>query len=389
MISNRSLQIILTEIERVRQHGFLNSELERIKDDYLSYYQKMYDNRDDQDSTFFLEDFIDRFVSKEAITSIFFDYELIKAILPTITTEDLKTITDQWFLDEGRKVVITAPEKNLDSLPTPDDLLALLNQSSQKQLAAYEEDDVVQRPLLEVSPVPSKIIYEKYHKQLDTTEWRLANGVRVILKSTDFKKNSITFAAQSPGGTSLASDEIFVSADKAIDVVTYSGVGSFNIIELNKKLSGKNLSIEPKIFSLSEGMSGSSTIEDLPTLFELIYLYFTAPRFDDDDFENYKNSEREMLLDRQLDPEEVFSDLYISKFYDNHYRVRPWTIELLEEVDYEQAFQFYQERFDNAGDFTFYFVGSFDLKTIKPLVETYLGGLPSTFKRENWKDRRC
>ncbi len=383
----RGFEAILTEIERVRQYGFLNSELKRIKDDYLSYYQKIYDNRDDQDSTFFLEDFIDRFISKEAITSIVFDYELIKAMLPTITTEDLKTITDQWFLDEGRKIVIIAPEKNLDSLPTPDDLLTLLNQSSQNQLAAYEEDDVVQRPLLEVSPVPSKIIYEKYHKQLDTTEWWLANGVRVILKPTDYKKNSIMFSAQSPGGTSLASDEFFVSADKAIEVVTYSGVGSFNAIELNKKLSGKNLSIKPKIFSLSECMSGSSTIEDLSTLFELIYLYFTAPRFDEDDFENYKNSEREMLLDQQLDPEEVFSDLYISKLYDNHYRVRPWTIELLEEIDYEQAFQFYQERFDNAGDFTFYFVGSFDLKTIKPLVETYLGGLPNTFKRENWKDR--
>ena len=178
-----------------------------------------------------------------------------------------------------------------------------------------------------------------------------------------------------------------MSADKAIDVVTYSGVGSFNAIELNKKLSGKNIYIEPKIFSRSEGMSGSSTVEDLPTLFELIYLYFTAPRFDVDDFENYKNSEKEMLLDRQLDPEEVFSDLYISKLYDNHYRVRPWTLELLEEVDYEQAFQFYKERFDNAGDFTFYFVGSFDLETVRPLVETYLGGLPSTFKRENWKDR--
>jgi zinc protease len=383
----RGFEAILTEINRVRQHGFLNSELERVKDDYLSYYQGMYDNRDDQDSALLIEYFIDSFVSKEAITSIVFDYELIKAILPTITTEDLKTITDQWFLDEGRKIVITAPEKNLDSLPTPDDLLSLLKQSSQNKLAVYEEGDLTQRPLLEISPVPSKIIDEKYHQKLDTTEWQLANGVRVILKPTDFKKNSITFSAQSLGGTSLASDELFVSANIATDVVTYSGIGNFNVTELNKKLSGKNLFIELNISDLSEGMYGSSTIEDLPTLFELIYLNFTAPRFDDDDFENYKNYIREILLDRQLDPEQVFSDLYISKLYDNHYRSRPWTLELLEEVNYEQAFQFYKERFDNAGDFTFYFVGSFDLETVRPLVEKYLGGLPSTFKRENWKDR--
>ena len=380
-------EAILTEINRVRQHGFLNSELERIKDDYLSYYQTMYDNRDDLDSALLIEHFIESIVSKETITSIVFDYDLINAILPTITTEDLKTITDQWFLNEGRKIVITAPEKNADSLPTSDDLLSLLNQSSQQKLAVYEEDDLTQRPLLELLPVSSKIIDEKYHQKLDTTEWRLANGVRVILKPTDFKKNSIMFSAQSPGGTSLASDELFVSANIATDVVTYSGVGNFNATELNKKLSGKNLFIEPNISDLSEGMTGSSTIEDLPTFFELIYLYFTAPRFDDDDFENYKNYIREILLDRQLDPDQVFSDLYASKLYDNHYRSRPWTLELLEEINYEQAFQFYKERFDNAGDFSFYFVGSFDLETIKPLVEKYLGGLPSTLKRENWKDR--
>jgi zinc protease len=247
----------------------------------------MYDNRDDLDSALLIEHFIESIVSKETITSIVFDYDLINAILPTITTEDLKTITDQWFLNEGRKIVITAPEKNADSLPTSDDLLSLLNQSSQQKLAVYEEDDLTQRPLLELLPVPSKIIDEKYHQKLDTTEWRLANGVRVILKPTDFKKNSIMFSAQSPGGTSLASDELFVSANIATDVVTYSGVGNFNATELNKKLSGKNLFIEPNISDLSEGMTGSSTIEDLPTFFELIYLYFTAPRFDDDDFANF------------------------------------------------------------------------------------------------------
>ena len=383
----RGFEAILTEINRVRQHGFLNSELERVLDNYQSYFQEIYDNRDDYDSALLVEHFIDSFVSKETITSIDFAYELTKAIYPTITTEDFQTITDQWFSDEGRKIVITAPEKSLDSLPTPDDLLALLNQPSQNKLAVYEEGDLIQRPLIEISPVPSKIIDEKYHQKLDITEWWLANGVRVILKPTDFKKNSITFSAKSPGGTSLASDELFVSANIATDVVTYSGIGNFNAIELNKKLSGTNFFIEPNISDLSEGMSGSSTREGLPTLFELIYLHFTAPRFDDDDFENYKNYVREILLDRQLDPEQVFSDLYVSKLYDNHYRFRPWTLELLEEVNYEQAFQFYKERFDNAGDFTFYFVGSFDLETVRPLVEKYLGGLPSTLKRENWKDR--
>ena len=385
----RGFEAILTEINRVRQHGFLNSELERVLDNYQSYFQEIYDNRDDYDSALLVEHFIDSFVSKETITSIDFAYELTKAIYPTITTEDFQTITDQWFSDEGRKIVITAPEKSLDSLPTPDDLLALLNQPSQNKLAVYEEGDLIQRPLIEISPVPSKIIDEKYHQKLDITEWWLANGVRVILKPTDFKKNSITFSAKSPGGTSLASDELFVSANIATDVVTYSGIGNFNAIELNKKLSGTNFFIEPNISDLSEGMSGSSTIEGLPTLFELIYLHFTAPRFDDDDFENYKNYVREILLDRQLDPEQVFSDLYVSKLYDNHYRFRPWTLELLEEVNYEQAFQFYKERFDNAGDFTFYFVGSFDLETVRPLVEKYLGGLPSTLKRENWIDRRA
>ena len=128
-------------------------------------------------------------------------------------------------------------------------------------------------------------------------------------------------------------------------------------------------------------------VDDLPTLFELIYLYFTAPRYDEEDFENFKNSEREILTNKKLDPEEVFSDFYTSKLYNNHYRTRPWSLKLLDEINYQQAFQFYQERFANAGDFTFYFVGSFNLEEIQPLVETYLGGLPSTHRKEHWKDR--
>ena len=47
---------------------------------------------------------------------------------------------------------------------------------------------------------------------------------------------------------------------------------------------------------------------------------------------------------------------------------------------------FYKDRFADAGDFTFVFVGSFNADEMKPLVERYLASLPTTGRKESWKD---
>ncbi len=216
--------------------------------------------------------------------------------------------------------------------------------------------------------------------------WDLSNGIRVLLKPTDFKDDQIVFQGFSPGGTSLASDEAYVAASTATAIVGLGGVGELSLIELEKVLAGKQVRVNPSVSSLLEGVAGEASPDDVETMFQLIYLYITAPRRDEDAYLSFKSRVTAFLANRSADPNAAFQDTLSVTLAQNHHRARPATPELYDEMDLDASFSFYQERFADAGDFTFVFVGNLDLEAMRPLVQTYLGSLPSIAREESWRD---
>jgi zinc protease len=216
--------------------------------------------------------------------------------------------------------------------------------------------------------------------------WELANGVKVVLKPTTFRADEILFRATSPGGTSLASDDDYIPASTATQVITAGGLGKFNSIELRKMLTGKVASANPFIGELEEGLQGSSSRKDLETMFQLIYLRFTQPRADSAAFGVQATQARTFMANQTAVPEFAFFDALTNARYQNHLRRRLATAATVDEWNLDKSFAFYKDRFADASDFTFIFVGSFDPATIKPLVERYLGALPSLRRKESWKD---
>jgi zinc protease len=214
----------------------------------------------------------------------------------------------------------------------------------------------------------------------------LSNGVKVILKPTTFKADEILFRATSPGGTSLASDKDYIPASTATQVITAGGVGKFNAIDLRKFLTGKTASAGPYIAELEEGLNGSSSRKDLETMFQLIYLRFTQPRADANAFSVQAARMKTLLANQAAGPEFAFFDALTTARYQNHLRRRLATPATVEEWNLDKSQAFYKDRFADASDFTFVFIGSFDLATMKPLVERYLGALPSIHRKESWKD---
>ena len=247
-------------------------------------------------------------------------------------------------------------------------------------------DDVADAPLLKETPTPASITAEKMWEGLNITEWQLANGVRVLLKPTAFKEDEMFFTAYSPGGTSLASDSDYVAASTATSVVQGGGLGDFDMIQLQKKLAGTLVRVSPYIGTLEEGLSGGGSPKDMQTLFELIYLYFTAPRKDSTSFSAFQERLQAFLANRSSSPESAFSDTLQVTLSQYHHRARPISSAYFNEMDLNKSFRFYKERFADASDFTFVFVGNFEMEKIRPLVETYLGGLPSLNREENWRD---
>lgn len=381
----RGLEALVVESERVARHGFTPSELERQKLLLLRSVEQAYTEKEKNDSNLYVSEYIGNFLEGEPIPGIAYEYELFKRFIPEITLEEVNQVGRDWLTERNRVIMVNAPEKEGLALPTEEDLRRVMESVADMDIAPYE-DTSSELPLMPEIPDPGEIVETKVLDEYGITEWKLSNGARIILKPTDYKEDEIVFRAISLGGTSLASDEDIVSARMASQVISMGGVGDFSAIDLQKKLTGKVVRVSPIISDWDEGLIGSASPKDGETLFQLIHLYFTAPRTDPVTFEVLKNRMKAILENRQADPRFVFYDTLGRIMTQDHPRFRSLTVEKLEELDLEKSIHFYEERFADASDFLFVFVGNLDLDVIEPLATRYLASLPSLGRQESWRD---
>jgi len=381
----RGLESLFLESERVARFGFTQSELDRQKADILRAVERAYTERSNTRSSMLADEYVRHFLHDEPIPGIEYEFDLHKRFIPEIKLEEINRVGKEWITAHNRVVLVNAPEKEGFQIPTEKDLLAVMNSVAEKEIVAYE-DAVSDVPLMAESPEPGEIVARDSLSDLQVTEWTLSNGIRVILKPTDNKEDEILFRATSPGGHSLASDEDFIAASTAAQVVGAGGLGEFTTIELGKMLSGKVADARAYIGNLAEGLMGSASPQDLETMFQLIYLTFMSPRTDENTFEVIKTQRKEMLKNRSSSPMVVFSDTLSSVLSQNHPRAQSLTLEDIEKMDLEKSLVFYKDRFAEAGDFIFFFVGNIDFEIIEPLVERYLGSLPTIGRQETWRN---
>lgn len=381
----RGLSALLTEAERVARHGFTESEFERNKRQVLRWIESAYAERDKTNSGAYAYEYIRAFLEGEAIPGIEAEFELHQQMVPDIGLAEVNQLAREWLSDRNRVILVNAPDKEGLLMPTEQDLLATFAEVQASNISPYE-DEFDEAPLVANEPTPGAIIEEQTFEEIGMTRWRLSNGAIVILKPTDFKDDEIMFRAESPGGTSLASDEDYVAATTAAEVISASGLGSFGLIELQKKLAGQAVSVSAGIGALYEGVSGSASPDDVATLFELIYLTFTEPRRDSAAYLAYRSQVNAVLSNRAMSPQAAFSDTLKVALYQNHPRMRPSTVEVYEEMDLNKSYDFYRDRYGDAGDFVFVFVGNFAVDDLRPLVSKYVASLPTAGRVESWRD---
>jgi len=379
------LEALFVESERITRFGFTQSELDRQKINILRSLERAYAEREKSQSASYASEYIRNFLQGEPIPGIEYEFELYKRFVPEITLEEINRLGKEWIIDRNRVIMVNAPEKEGFQVPTETELLDVLAGVADVEIKPYE-DTVTDEPLLAEIPPPGQIVSTKTLDKMEITEWELSNGVRVVLKPTDFKDDEILFRALSPGGTSLAEDEDYIPATMAAQIISMGGLRNFSAIDLQKMLSGKVVGVSPLISEFEEGLSGSASPKDLETMFQLIYLRFTAPRADADIFKVMTNQMKTFLKNRDADPMTAFQDTLQTTLSQNHIRTRPPTVETIEEMDLGKSYAFYKDRFADAGDFTFIFIGNIDLETMKPLVERYLGALPTVDREESWRD---
>jgi zinc protease len=379
------LEAVVKEAFRVKQHGFTATELKRQKIQSLRSMEQYFLERNKTESRQFISEYIRNFLQNETIPGIEIELALYKQFLPGINVEEINKLIEKRMTNGNCVITISAPQKESVKVPTEKDVLAIMNKITTEKFNPYI-DKVSSEALLSRLPAPGKVIEEKKIDSLGVTEWILSNGARVVLKPTDFKNDEILFSAFSDGGTSLVPDTDYISAAFATSIIGQSGIGNFDDISLKKELSGKIVSLNPFISQLTEGLGGSASPQDIETMFQLAYLYGTSPRKDTTAFASLITRYKAMLQNRSVSPEAAYSDTIQLTLGNYHFRTRPVSIPMVDEIHLDKALSVYKDRFADFSDFTFLFVGNFKINTIKPLVEQYLASLPSLKRKETWKD---
>jgi len=382
---NLGLETALTEAMRVQKHGFTGSELERTKTWLIRRIEKSYQEHNKTESRRYASEYLRNFFENEPIPGIAYEYDAVRELVPNITLDEVNLLAEQWLSEKNRVVLLNAPEKQGLSNPGEPALKSIFDSAETKDILPYE-DGASEEPLLENLQTYANIISETPVDELNISIWTLSNGIKVILKPTDFKNDEILFQGFSPGGNSLVENSQYRSSRAATEIISISGLGEFDLNTLNKKLAGKVVSVFPYIKELSEGLVGNASSRDMETMFQMIYLYMTRPRKDSSAYLSYKSRMQGFIENRFSDPEAAYYDTLQVTLGNYHYRKRPWSMEMLEEIDPADYYNIYLDRFSDAGDFTFVFVGSFDPDTLRPFIKTYLGSLPSAGRKEYWKD---
>ena len=380
-----ALRALLEENERVKRYGFNQSELDRAKKEYEARLERQYENRDKEESDRLVNQYVSHFLDNTPIPGIEWQYEFTQENLPEIDLQDVNGLISSFLHDDNRVVILTGPKKEGLEQVKEEQVLALLNEVQTADLEKYEEEKLRENLITE-APQPGSIVKEIENEKVGFKKLQLSNGATVVYKKTDFKNDEVLFSAYSPGGSSLMSDETYLSTALANSGLPEAGIADLSLNDMSKMLSGKIVSVRPSISSYSENLSGSSTPKDMETLFQLVHLYFTDLNKDEEAYNSFVSKQKGFLGNLMANPNFYFQNELgkIRNEGNPRYMGFP-TAEKYDEQNYDLAYKNYQERFANAADFTFYFVGNIDEEKLKDFSKTYLASLPSSGAKEEYR----
>ncbi len=381
----KGLDAVLLEIARIRSHGFLQSELDRAIRQIRGSYDKYLADKNTVENARYVSEYTNVFIAGDSYPGIDTEFRLMNTILDGMKLSEVNELSKLYFTFENTALTAAFPENSPGKLSESElieTFTSLVNRDAEPYVDASSN-----RPLIEKLPKPGKITSKVRNEKLDLYTYKLQNGATVVLKPTNFKDNEIIFSATSKGGYSTIGDEDYLKCQFAAEIVGNSGIGTFSQTELEKALVGKSLQVYPSIDDYEESIKAITTKNDLETMLQIVYLYFTDPCLDKTAANSYLSKAQSYLSGKGNNPESVFEDSATVNLFLKNLRKKPYTNDELAKVVPEKAFEFFKQRFSSADDFRFVFVGDFDLNSMEKFVEQYIGALPQSSVSEVATDR--
>ncbi len=371
-----TLTTLVKETQRVKLYGFTPSEYERARVSVLKQYESAYNERNNQKNDAYVREYVNHFTNGGSIPGIEMEYTLLSQIAPNIPVEQVNQYIQEVIGEDNIVIGLTGPDKAGIEYPSEENLLRTFLDARRIPVEPYQET-VSDEPLIPTLPIPGRITETRSDQRFGATVLTLSNGVKVVLKPTDFKKDEILMTATSPGGSTSFGKKDIDNLKVFNDVIEIGGVGNFSAIDIGKRLAGKKVSCALSLGLDNENVNGMAAPSDLRTLFELIYLGFTAPRMDEEAYASFETRMKAQLQNMELDPMEAFSDSLSKAVYGDHPRASRLRPQDFERISYSRIMEMRAERFSDASDFVFTFVGNIQVDSIRPYIEQYLATLPS------------
>lgn len=383
-------EALYTEMEKIRRHGFTQSEFERAQENLMRQVERTYANRNDRTNEQFVNIYLENYRKNEPMPDAETEWKLDSMLIKMLNVETVNAFAKETIQPTNQVIVITAPEKEGIENPTEEEILAIREKVTASEIEAYE-DDVVKEPLipegtqLKGSPVKKTV----ENKEYGATVWTLANGTQIVVKPTKFKADEVRMNAQSKGGLSILPDAEYYMGEMMPAVSSMSGVGKFSATELRKQLSGKSATVQPSVGEYASAVNASCSPKDIETMLQLVYLNFTQPRFDRNDYDNLMKMLRTQLENAKSNPDFQMQEKVIDVLYGHNPRRQVISTELLDEFSFEALPAIYKKLYPDGNSFRFTFVGNIDPETLKPLVEKYIGSIPASKKPMTFADDKA
>ena len=372
---DEALAAVVRESERVKKYGFTVEEYNLIRTSFIKSFEDLYNNREKQTNSMYSSEFVRAFIDGEPLLGIENEYKLIQSIASQISVDDINKAIKNLIGDDNLVIAITGPQKEGLVYPTGSELQNVIKTVQSEKIEPYEMK-IINEPLISSTPTPGKITKIESDEDFDATVWSLSNGIKVILKKTDFKDDQILMIGSSFGGTSKYATSDPINSKMVNQVINLGGVGNFSATDLSKLLSDKTVMVKPEINLTSQHIRGSSSIKDFETMLQLVYLYFISPRSDNEAFTSFLQRTAVNLKNQEADPQVAFTDSLEQALYVDNQLAKRLKSEDLKLIDYNRIMEMYKQQFNNPGSFVFTFVGNIDNEYVKPIVENYLASIP-------------
>ncbi len=378
---NEAFEALSIEMEKARRYGYTVGEFERAQANLMQRIEQGYNNRNDQLNGAYVQRYLDNFSKNTPIPDAETEFKLDSMIISMLSVADLNAMVQQAISPLNQTIIINAPEREGLVNPTEEDILATIAKVATMEVEPYE-DNVVKVPLIDpaIKLKGSAVKKTTVNEELGTTTWRLKNGIEVSVRPSTFKADEVQLSAKAYGGNALVSDEDYNTASFLSTILSNSGVADFSAIELQRQLSGKNASAGVWTSDYINGLNASSSVKDIETMLQLVYLNFTSPRYSEDDFNTLIKQYYDYAANLKSDPDYIFAGFSTKRIYNDNPRKQTLSPEMLDGINFDRLPAIFNALFSDADSFRFVITGNVDLETLKPLVEKYIGSLPTSGK---------